>query len=411
MFEQVRQAIATLEAVVRDFEPGVLDGPGAVRAVELFVRVEHLGAAGKALAARRVDDTGAHRGSGDRTAGHWLARVSGVGVGAATRAMHTAQALDELPATREALCGGDLSETQASEIAAAASRDPNAETRLLESARTSSMKGLRDRCREVRAAAEADDEAWAERLHASRYVSEWKDLDGAHRADVRLDPHAGAYFHAALAAETDRIFREARAAGRDEPRAAYAADALLALVTQGPTKAPEVHAVIDDTARARGYARAEERCEIVGLGRVPVATIHQLLDDGARVREVPVGGAHLDDISRDDRYVPAELAAWLDVTYPVCGVPGCDIDFRLERDHVVALTDGGLTTKNNLWRVCAHHHRLKHCAGWRVIGTPHHWDLVPPNGGDDRNPSDPLASPDGGPERAVTPRLPGRDPP
>jgi 5-methylcytosine-specific restriction endonuclease McrA len=378
MFEQLRTAIAALESVVREFEPGVLDAPGAVRAVELFVQGEHLCAAGKAFAAGRVEVTGAHRGSGERTAGHWLARTSGVGVGAAMRVIQTAQALDALAATRTAFCAGRLSETQAVEIAAAASKDPSAEERLLGAARTSSMKGLRDRCREVRAAAEADDEAWADRLHATRHVYQWTDLDGAHRADVRLDPHAGAYFHAALEAETDRIFRDARAAGRDEPRAAYAADALLALVTRGPTKAPEIHAVIDDTARIRGYARPDERCDIRGLGRVPIATINQLLDDGARLRDVPADGTHLDGITRDDRYIPADLAAWLDITYPVCGVPGCDIDFRLERDHVVALAHGGRTTKDNLWRLCTHHHRLKHRAGWRVVGTPHHWNLVPP---------------------------------
>ena len=378
MFEQVHQAIATLESVVRDFEPGVVDGSGAARLVELFARGEHLCSAGKALAARRVDETGAHRGSGERSASHWLARISGVGVGSATRVIQTAQALDELPATRKAFCAGRLSEVQAVEITAAASKDPSAEARLLRAARTSSMKGLRDRCREVRAA-EADDEAWARRLHDTRHVYEWTDLDGAHRVDACLEPHAGAYFHAALEAETDRVFREARAAGRDEPRAAYAADALMALITRGPTKSPEVHAVIDDAARARGYARPEQRCEIVGLGRVPVTTINQLLDDGARVREVPADGAHLDEIVREDRYVPVDLAAWLEVHYPVCGVPGCDVEFRLERDHVVALADGGRTTKNNLWRLCAHHHRLKHRARWRVIGEPHHWDLVPPD--------------------------------
>ena len=163
----------------------------------------------------------------------------------------------------------------------------------------------------------------------------------------------------------------------------------MALVTRGPAKAPEVHAVIDDAALTRGYARPEERCEIRGLGRVPVATINQLLDDGARVREVRADGAHLDDIVREDRYIPAELAAWLDVTYPVCGVPGCDVGFRLERDHVIALDDGGLTTRDNLWRVCAHHHRLRHRAGWRVVGEPHHWDLEPPDVSDLDAPDDP----------------------
>jgi 5-methylcytosine-specific restriction endonuclease McrA len=147
--------------------------------------------------------------------------------------------------------------------------------------------------------------------------------------------------------------------------------------------------VIDDTARIRGYARPDERCDIRGLGRVPVATINQLLDDGARLRDVPADGTHLDGITRDDRYIPAGLTAWLDVHYPVCGVPGCDVDFRLETDHVVALAHGGHTTKNNLWRLCTHHHRLKHRAAWHVVGAPHHWNLEPPDATDPDPPDDP----------------------
>ena len=53
MFEQLHSAIDTLEAVVRDLEPGLVDGAGATRLVELFARGEHMCAAGKALATRR----------------------------------------------------------------------------------------------------------------------------------------------------------------------------------------------------------------------------------------------------------------------------------------------------------------------------------------------------------------------
>jgi len=64
MFDQLDSAIATIEAVVREFEPGVLDARGAVRAVERFAKLRHLGEAGSALAAKRVDETRAYRESG-----------------------------------------------------------------------------------------------------------------------------------------------------------------------------------------------------------------------------------------------------------------------------------------------------------------------------------------------------------
>jgi hypothetical protein len=43
------------------------------------------------------------------------------------------------------------------------------------------------------------------------------------------------------------------------------------------------------------------------------------------------------------------------------------------------VSEGGNTTQHNTWRICPHHHFLKHHRGWQVIGEPGHWDLVPPD--------------------------------
>jgi uncharacterized protein DUF222 len=125
---------------------------------------EHVCAAMKALLARRVEECGVWRADGARTAGHWLAEKTGVTVGAATQALQTARRLDELPATAEAFRAGSLSELQAHEITMAAGADRSAEARLLGAARETGVKGLRDRCREVRVGAEDNDAAWARRL-------------------------------------------------------------------------------------------------------------------------------------------------------------------------------------------------------------------------------------------------------
>ena len=37
------------------------------------------------------------------------------------------------------------------------------------------------------------------------------------------------------------------------------------------------------------------------------------------------------------------------------------------------------TELSNLWRICTHHHGLKTHGGWRAIGGPGNWDLVPPD--------------------------------
>ena len=97
-------------------------------------------------------------------------------------------------------------------------------------------EGIARPLREVRAGAEADDAAWARRLHVERRAHEWSDPNGAYRVEACMAADAGARFSAAWKAHTDRIFQDARRAGRHEPRAAYAADALVALATEGPCK-------------------------------------------------------------------------------------------------------------------------------------------------------------------------------
>lgn len=376
--ERLRSAVATIEEMVRDFEPGLLNARQAVSVVELFARSEHASAAGKALAAQRVDATHAYRESGARSAGHWLARKTGVTVAAAIRALETAEALADLPATNEAFRTGRLSEAQAYEIAGAARKDPSAEADLVRAAKYhTDLKGLKDRCRRVRAGAEVDDAAWAQRLHDTRSLRTWIDADTANCGMWRMSPEKGAEVVAALDAETDLIFRAARAAGGRESREAYAADALHALITRGPRKATGINVVMDAGVAEQGYAKRGQRCEIPGVGPIPVTIAKQMLAT-AKVRTVPADPTLLPDYSTDRRYYPPWMLAWLEQQYPVCGVKGCDADFHLEIDHVVPKSEGGLTEIPNLWRICWYHHRLKTNEDWTVTGEAHDWDLVPP---------------------------------
>lgn len=63
-----------------------------------------------------------------------------------------------------------------------------------------------------------------------------------------------------------------------------------------------------------------------------------------------------------------------------CVVPGCDTTTGLEIDHTLPLETGGLTSYDNLARLCHHHHHhLKHQQGWQLTGGPDHWTLTPPD--------------------------------
>jgi hypothetical protein len=374
MFTQV---LGELERISTRLDPGVLEGE---RAAELFddaARAERLCTAIKSRLARRVEETKVWRGSGHRSAAHWVAETTGETVGAAARTLQTARALDQLPETTAAFRSGELSETQAAEIAGAAGADPAAEAALLETAAETSVKGLRDRCRQVRAGAEADDREWARRLHVERKAHEWTDPDGAYCLTARMAPDAGARFSSAWKAHTDRIFCDARRAGRREPRAAYAADALVALASEGPCKPVEVRVTVDSAALARGHTAAVERCEIERVGPVPVTTARALLDD-ASVAVMVRDGDDVTAVSSPKRTIPAKLRRALEARYPTCGVKGCANDQFLEVDHVVPIAEHGETNILNTWRICSHHHDLKTYGDWRVVGEPGNWDLVPP---------------------------------
>jgi hypothetical protein len=161
----------------------------------------------------------------------------------------------------------------------------------------------------------------------------------------------------------------------------------------GPAKPPDVRVHVDQAALDRGYAEPGERCEIDGIGPVPVTVARSLLDDAWVTM---VGHDDTGDITRISslqRTIPVKLRRWVEEAYPCCGVEGCTDSWRLEIDHVVAVEDGGRTEKQNLWRICRHHHKLKTFYGYRVVRR----QLIPPTGDHPDDPDPPGGSPGGPP--------------
>jgi 5-methylcytosine-specific restriction endonuclease McrA len=328
VFEDVRSAVDTLKTVARDLDPLLVDGAGAAALFEVVSEGERVGAAMKALLARRIDETKmwaraviATRRTGlprplerrsVRPLAHWTQRVPGAAAGYRCR----------LP-RRQTL------RDQAAEIASAAVDDPGSEVYLLETAGSTSVKGLRDRCRDVWAGAEADDRARARRLHAQRRAHDWMDPDGAYCMSARLAP-------------------------------------------------VEVHVTVDSAALARGHTDAGERCDVKDVGPVPVTTARALLDN-SRVSVLVRADDDITAVSSPKRTIPTKLRRALEASYPSCGVTACANNQFLEIDHVVPLEDGGRTELANAWRICSHHDVLKTYGGWRVVGVPRNWDLVPPD--------------------------------
>ena len=314
VFEDVGCTADLLARAVAQLEPGRRDASGSTTLVDLFTRCERIAVSGRGLAARRVESSLVWKRAGHRSAAHRLASTTGVSVGAATRSLQTAREVEALPATAAAFRAGELSEAQASEIAATATLDPSAEARLLKLARSSSssFKGLRDECRHTSVRAGADDEAAARRLHESRALHTWTDRDGMYRIDARLAPDDGARVEAALRAKTDEIFHAARREGRHEPLAAYRADALVALINgELPSKPIEVRLDADLAALVRGWVEHGERCEIAGIGPLPVTMARGLLNDSC-ITVLGHEDGEVSQISSPDRTIPAKLRRWLE---------------------------------------------------------------------------------------------------
>ncbi len=401
MFDQVRAALDTLEGVVRGFEPACVDGPDAVTVLELFARIERLAAAGKTLAAVRVEETGAHRASGHRSAGQLLADRSGVSVGAAEGMLRAAKRLPELPVVEQSFRAGELSETATREITAAAVKDPDAQGELVGYARRlRPIKGLRERCARVIAASVKDDREWDRNLHETREAHLF-DHRGHLRLDARFSPDHAPGIYAAVQAETDRVFRDARAAGRREPRAAYLADAVANLILGGgPAKPIDARLDVSDAALERGHLVKGERCEVPGLGPIPVTTARRLLRDARVSLRVRDEHDRITHISSMTRTVPAKLRRWLEATYPVCGRQACENTRNLVIDHIHPYALGGILDQDNAWRICTACDHLKQHCGWVVIGRPGAWDLVPPDDPRARPPTDSDCTEPAGPDPA-----------
>jgi len=76
------------------------------------------------------------------------------------------------------------------------------------------------------------------------------------------------------------------------------------------------------------------------------------------------------------------------------------------RYGLVCGDDGGILDEHNAWRLCPTCNDLKTYRGWRVVGSPGQWDLVPPDPPDNPDPPGRLAAT--GPENRSPQILAGR---
>jgi hypothetical protein len=352
VIELVRRCRVTLAGI----DVALLTVADAAVLVSELARLEKACASAKARAAERA-----------AMRAEELAKVSGSSVGAAKAALDTAGLLAACPDTAAALAAGEVSLDQAHEITRTEKEAPGSEGELLQLARSSGLKTLKEQARKRRHHA-----AGIENVHrrqvAARAFRHWKNDLGNIAFCGELPPETGVPFVNRLEAECDRVRRDAkRTTSNLEERDAYRADAFVRMFNDsGGRRAPSTELVIvaDYRAWRRGTANEDEPCHVIGGGDIPVEVAKALADD-ALLRVVIHDGVNPLRVKHFNRYIPAELKTVLKIGPPptfeglVCVDDGCERQAHLQLDHVDPVANWGPTSYQNLKPRCWHHHQEK----------------------------------------------------
>jgi hypothetical protein len=149
--------------------------------------------------------------------------------------------LESQPGVEEAYRSVNLSRTGATLVAGAVTGNLRSEDELLAVAQRDTQRRLKDQCLKAKARgrSKVDAARACEAIRQSRKCRTWTDAEGAFRLDATLTTDACASLLASLTTRSNRFFHRARRAGLHESRDAFAADALVALVTGRGTSGPE----------------------------------------------------------------------------------------------------------------------------------------------------------------------------
>src|SRR5271166_2432415 len=124
MCERREDLEAFLSVFVARLDESLLKGNDAKVLVGFFSRIERLASAGKAICALRVATTGVFSEDGHRHGAEWLSKQTGESLGHCVSVLESAKTISELLELAEAFLSGQLSSSQAKEVAVRRARTP-----------------------------------------------------------------------------------------------------------------------------------------------------------------------------------------------------------------------------------------------------------------------------------------------
>ena len=381
-----------MRELVAEFDPNAVALCEAPEMFRLADRVERFAVTLKVLLARRVEAAGLWKRNGHRTIAEQLAADAGTSVTAAQRLLDTSKRVAEQPKTEHALRTGDLSLPKAELVAGAIGVAPDAADELLDLAVSAPVARLRQHVLRTKATVNADENY--ERIRKERSARHYTDAGNAWHFHATGTVDDGAAFVKVLEGITDECFKQAYAEGREEPRAAYAFDALIEMARRAAgegrgetktSKTPQLLGIVraDHAALSRGQVEGDEVCEIAGLGPIPVTVARDLLGESV-LKLVLTKGVDVANVTHLGRgpTVAQKIALWWQT--PQCTELDCTRVQRIEFDHREEWNKTHHTRLDEGDGLCGHHHDLKTHFGWALVDGTGKRPMVPPD--DPRHP-------------------------
>lgn len=357
----LRDAVDGLDKVNTDLEPELLTGAQKREALELYARVEKMGAFGLTTLGAAVKDPAA------------VSKVAGTSMGKARKIVATGQTVAGSGELASAMRAGAISLDQATAIAPAVDTVPEAAAELVDVARSEAFHVLKDRARAIKLEAEQHEDL-AQRQRDARSARTYVDDLGMGHIHLILEPHRYAPIVARGEAEAARL---ARADQREkegsyegpQPFECYLADAFAAMLSapgtvKGRSKRPELVVVVSEGVPARGWldVRPGEHCKIPGVGPIAPSEAKEIARE-AIVNLIITDGIELKHFKRFSRSISAELQVLLELGDPpkFDGIKcvDCGNRFKSEFDHVQPHIARGPMSPENIKPRCYSCHQKK----------------------------------------------------
>jgi hypothetical protein len=198
---------------------------------------------------------------------------------------------------------------------------------------------------------------------------------------ARLTPDELARLMGEVDRRCDEMVVDAIRGGWFESVEAHRADALVDMARPGSAApagpASMVHVVVDYEALVRGHTVTGERCEIPGIGPIPVSVARRMSED-AILKVLVTKGVDVLAVAHAGYTIPAHLRTALEIRDQKCIVPRCDRRRGLENDHRNTFNRTRVTKLEDLARLCRWHHYQKTFLGYTYRGGPGAWQWIPP---------------------------------